>query len=551
MVLGQCTIKELIRFAFLFFFSFNLLPYNCFGQTNKTIAVMSAKKRSDLIDQAQQYRSKEQYKKALVCIDSILSQNPNDTQILLFKGDVFMQDQNYKGAVKALRRLVPLDYDNIMARINLSYALFKSHKPERALKEAKEAWLIDTNNSNAMINYFNAMLWNVKEKDARLFLDQHTQYLSNEQQLVLKARLYMTKGDFNRGLMFYDSLALITKNKYYILEFAEVLLARGQIKRSLETMERRKALFSDSEWNNYLLKYKAKTVERVGTELSYFKDVVKNIRQEAALLWEQGGQRNIKFGLRVGTAKFSVDGEQVSNLTYGQISSKQQWNSNWSGETEVRLQSIKSDDLRSFQTLLGSQKIKYQPHDRRMIAVSYNSEVLSFTSSLLKNNIRVHNLGAMTHLLLTARTGVYSQGGYAFIGDGNRRAQWFGSLYHLFRTEPNVKVGWNYSYLHFSNRDITTYFSPDQYLSTELFAEVQYKKPEWSNFFCNTQGALGIQQIEKQNWESAYRFEVQAGFNRRHMDLSLNYRRSNVAFNSGTGYQFDWFTFRFVYKWNL
>ena len=511
---------------------------------------LTEEQRQSYISQAQKLRSTENYKGALVFIDSILTVNPFDVQILLFKGDVLMQDNNFRGAVSTLRQLLPLQYDNAVARINLSYALFKCHKPEKALFQAKEAWLKDTTNQNATVNYFNAMLWNVQTKEAKLFLNQYAQYLDEEQPIVLMARWNMTLGDFNAGLKLYDSLARITKNKYYIQEYAEVQLGKQQIKQSMATMVAKRNLFSENEWLTYMDKYKAATAHRAGTELNYFKDVAKNIRQEASLFWEQGGDDKIKFGLRVGTAKFSVDGEQISNLSFAQINSKQRWNANWSGETELTLQNIKGNENVNFQTIIGKQSIKYQPHDRRMLTLFYNSEVLNYTSSLLQNNIRAHNLGAKTNLLLTARSGFYGQGSRAFIADGNRRTQLFGSLYHLFRTEPILKVGWNNSYLHFNDNKITNYFSPNRYLSTEIFTEFQYNKPEWKNFFFNTQGALGLQQIEKGSWETGYRLQAEAGFNRKHTNVSLMYRKSNVAFNSGTGYQFDWFTLRFVYKWN-
>lgn len=544
--LSSTTTNSFKVLSFLFILCFGL---QATAQTDTT-GQLTEVQRQSYISQAQTLRVAENYKGALVFIDSILVANPADVQMLLFKGDVLMQDNNFKGAVTTLKQLLSLQYNNAVARINLSYALFKCHKPEQALHQAKEAWLKDTTNQNATVNYFNAMLWNVKTKEAKLFLDQHAQYLDGEQPIVLMARWNMTKGDFNTGLKFYDSLAQTTKNRFYIQEYAEVLLGKKQIKESMNVMLANKDLYSESEWLAYMDKYKGATAHRAGTELSYFKDVAKNIRQEASVYWQQGGDDKVKFGVRAGTAKFSVDGTEVSTLSFGQLNSKQQWNANWSGETELTLQNIQGDEGVNFQTVIGSQSIKFQAHDRRMFSVYYNAEVLNYTSSLLQDNIRAHNVGAKTNLLLTARSGFYGQGSRAFIADGNRRTQLFGSLYHLFRTEPILKVGWNNSYLHFSDNTITNYFSPNRYLSTEFFTEFQINKPEWKNFFLNTQAALGLQQIEKGSWETGYRFQAEAGFNRKRTDISLMYRKSNVAFNSGTGYKFDWFTLRLAYKWN-
>lgn len=533
---------------------FSLLCILCFGlqvaAQCDTANHLSEAKRQSYISEAQGMRSDENYRGALVFIDSILSTNPSDVQILLLKGDVLMQSNDFNGAVTTLKRLLQLQYHNAVARVNLSYALFKCHKPEKALYQAKEAWLKDTTHQSATVNYFNAMLWNKKTTEAEFFLNSYSQYLDAEQSIVLLARLNMTKGNFNKGLKYYDSLASGTVNRYYILEYAEVLLGKKQYKESMSTMLSHKELYSESEWLVYMDKYQVATAHRAGTELSFFKDIVKNIRQESTVYWQQGGNNKMKFGLRAGTAKFSVDGGDATILSFGQINSRQQWNANWSGETELTVQNIQNEEGLNFQTILGAQSVTYQSHDRRMVSIHYQSEILNYTASLLQDNIRAHNIGIKTNLLLTARSGFYGQGSRAFIADGNRRTQLFGSLYHLFRTEPILKVGWNNSYLHFSDNTITQYFSPKRYMSTELFAEFQLNKPEWKNFFLTTQAALGLQQSEQVGWETGYRFQAEVGFNRKHTDIGLMYRKSNVAFNSGTGYQFNWFTLRLAYKWN-
>ncbi len=533
----------------LMLFVFFGLSNTLFAQSDSTFK-LSTQEREVFITKANKSRTTEDYSSTINFLDTILLANPQDAPILLYKGDVLLQSKKFKEAAQTIKKILPLNYKNTAAKINLSYALFMHHRPQQALAYAQEAYEQEPKNKGAIVNYFNALLWNVKTKEANVFLQSQYDSLSSDQQLILQARLNMTKGDFNKGFSFYDSLVNNSNSKYYVQENAEVLLGKGEIKKSYASMIENRALFTDNEWAAYFEKYQAATVHRVGTELVYFKDIVKNIRQEASVFWQQGGENKIKFGARVGTSKFTIDGEQASNLTYGQISSRQRWNSNWSGETAITIQNIAGDSNQNFQTLIGRQAIKYQPHDRRMLTLYYNSEILNYTSTLLSSNIRAHNLGAITHLLIAARTGIYSQGSYAFIGDGNRRTQWFGSIYQLLRTEPNIKVGWNNSYLHFSDDEIFNYFSPNRYLSTELFAEMQYNKPERKNLFFNTQAAFGMQQIEKLDWENAYRFEAELGFNRKKFDYSLKYQTSNVAFNTGTGYQFDWFTFRFIYKWN-
>ncbi|MCU0386176.1 MAG: hypothetical protein MUE38_09115, partial [Flavihumibacter sp.] len=61
--------------------------------------------------------------------------------------------------------------------------------------------------------------------------------------------------------------------------------------------------------------------------------------------------------------------------------------------------------------------------------------------------------------------------------------------------------------------------------------------------------AAGVQQIEKFNWEPALRLQTELGFRHNHFEAALKYQTSNVASTIGTGYKFNWLTFRVVYKW--
>ena len=122
-------------------------------------------------------------------------------------------------------------------------------------------------------------------------------------------------------------------------------------------------------------------------------------------------------------------------------------------------------------------------------------------------------------------------------------------MYHLFRTEPTLKAGLNFSALHYKNNTIKTYFSPDQYLSTEIFADYSTALPTLSKFYLQFQGAAGLQKIEKQNWDPAFRLQAELGLHLKHLETTLKYQTSNVASGTGTGYSFNWFTFRLGWKW--
>jgi tetratricopeptide (TPR) repeat protein len=505
--------------------------------------------REAIIQKALALRKQENFGGAIAQLDSILSYQPKDAGALLFKGDVLMQSKQFSKAVENLKKLIPLNYEVTITKINLSYALFMSHHPSKALVFAKEAWENDKNNKNAIVNYFNALLWNIKTKQASVFLEEQKLLLKPEQILVLKARLFTTSGNYKAGLKRYDSLTNAYPNKHYYQEYAEVLLGKKDISKSNEVMNDAKSYFSESEFKSYQNKLQAVNMQYIATEFVYFQDVAKNTRIENSIAWQQSENRVYRFRLAAGNADIKSAIGEKTTAQFAHLTVNERWNKTWSGQSDLHFQLINPQGSEKFNGLTGKQTIQYQPNDRRMIGISLSSDILNFTASLFGKNIRSNSIGYVTHLMLDGKTGFYSQGSAGFLSDHNQNLQFFGSLYRLFRTEPTLKGGVNFSALHFKDNNITSYFSPNKYLSSEVFAEYSTALPQLSKFFLNLQTAAGIQKIENNNWESALRFQTELDYRLNHFETSLKYQTSNVASATGTGYSFNWYTLKLVYKW--
>jgi len=537
---------KLLRIILILIFFHTAL--NSIAQVNEPTP-LSGEKREQYIQRAIQLRKEENYAAAIMQLDSILAHNTKDAGILLFKGDLKLQSKLYSDAVETYKALLPLNYEKTITQINLSYALFMNHQPAKALSFAEKAWDENKRNSNAIVNYFNAMLWNIKTKEASVFLQAQDSILTSAQRLVLKARLFTTSGNYNEGLKYYDSLVKAYPEKYYVQEYAEVLLGKKEIGQSSEIMQNAKELFSANEYKAYEQKLKATRLQNAGTEFVYFKDVAKNIRIENSIWWQQNENRTYRFRLSAGTATYTSALKEKTTAQFGHIHIDEKWSRAWSGETDLHLQLIQPSNGDHFTGITGQQSVKYQPNDRRMFGAYYSSDILNFTASLLGNNIRSNNVGYITHIMLSGKTGIYSQGSTGFLTDKNQRYQFFGSLYHLFRTEPTLKAGLNFSALHFKDSSIKNYFSPNRYLNTEVFADYSTALPMLSKFYLQLQAAAGMQKIERQKWDPAFRFQTELGLRLKHFETSFKYQTSNVASAAGTGYKFNWFTMKLVWKW--
>jgi tetratricopeptide (TPR) repeat protein len=528
---------------------FIILTANATAQQTIQKKELTPEERELYIQKANQYRKEENYVEAIKQLDTVLTDNPADAGILLFKGDLKLQSNLFTHAVTIYKQLLQLNFEPTITRINLSYALFMNHQPVKALQFAKMAWLKDSSNPNAVVNYFNAMLWNMKTKKAGLFLQQQQQLLTHAQVLVLKARLYTTSGDYRSGLQVYDSLVKKYPDKFYAQEYAEVLLGKKEIQQSKAIVKKHDSLFSANEYNVLQQKIKAAQQQNAGTEFLYFKDVAKNIRIENTVWWQQRDGVKYRFRLSAGISAITSAQNEKTKAQFGHIHIDERWSKSWSGQTDIHLQLIQPSSDKSFSGFTGKQTVQYQPNDRRMIGLSYSADILNYTAALLGKNIRSNSLGYVTHILITGKTGFFSQGSWALLNDKNQCQQFFGSLYHLFRTTPTLKTGLNFSAVHYKDNSIKTYFSPEKYFSTEAFIDYSMTLPALSKCYLQLQAAAGMQKIENQKWDPAYRLQTEIGIRLNHLETALKYQTSNVASSTGTGYKFNWFTLRLMWKW--
>jgi len=356
------------------------------AQEATTRISISPDQRERLIQKATELRKEENYTAAILQLDSILNNQQTDAGILLFKGDLQLQSKNYSGAVATYQQLLPLNYESTITQINLSYALFMHHQPANALQYAKKAWEESKTNSNAIVNYFNALLWNSKTNEASIFLNQQETRLTPSQVLVLKARLFTTSGNYTKGLHYYDSLVTNYSDKYYVAEYADVLLGKKDIKQSTAVLKRHQQLFSESEYSAFQEKINGAQLQNAGTEFVYFTDIAKNIRIENSVWWQQQDGRTYRFRLAAGASGITSAQNEKTNAQFARVTVEECWNKTWRGETAVHLQLIQPSGGSRFTGVTGKQTIQYQPNDRRMVSPFISSEKLNFTTSLLEKN---------------------------------------------------------------------------------------------------------------------------------------------------------------------
>lgn len=510
----------------------------------QTIDEIDPSEREAIIQQATMLRSEERYTDAIAALDKILSINPKDAQILLFKGDLCLQNKDFNRAVETYDALIPLNFEVTVTRINKSYALFMSKKPKKALTVANEAWEADSLHQGAIVNYFNAMLWNSKTNEASEFLNRNVDKLNQDQYLVMNARLATSAGNYKKGLTYYDSLTQAFPVSHYILEYGEVLAGKKRWKETQNLLDTKGEELTDSQKAKLEGLINQAGMQTAGLQFGYFGDIGGNTRLEQSIFWENEVKEPIQIGLRAGTSKVYSKENQKTNLSFFSGKTAYKWSPAIETMGEITFQQISPQNGEAFRGVTGRIATNYQPNDRRMVGLFYQSDILNFTAELLDKNIRSQDVGYVTHIMLDGRTGIFSQGSVGKFNDKNSRVQFFGSIYRVLRTEPTLKSGLNFSGLSFKDSETILYFAPNRFLSTELFIDYSTSMPLISKVAMQVQLAGGLQKIEELAWDSTFRGQVEFNYRVSGFDLGLKGQLSNVAASSGTGYRFHYVTFR-------
>ena len=124
------------------------------------------KNRKALTYRAYIYRSMDRDKEALDLVNSLLEDNMDDIDLLLLKGMILFDNENYKNAAKYFRRVHEIDEKNTDALYNLASCYDAMDQLEYSGKYYKEIVNINPEDEEAWNNLAVSMIFQEKYKEA-------------------------------------------------------------------------------------------------------------------------------------------------------------------------------------------------------------------------------------------------------------------------------------------------------------------------------------------------------------------------------------------------
>lgn len=494
-------------------------------------------------------RQEEDYGSAISLLDSILLLKPSDPNTLMTKGDVYMEQAQYSRAATAYQDMVATGKDKTNAMINYSYALFKAKHPILSLSVAQQAWIENQNNIYTTINYFNAMLWNGKLQEARIFLDKNKSMLGEDHTLLLEARWEVASGRFQKGVLLYKKLNEKVADKNYLMEYMILLLNKNYTSELHSLLFLKEKMLNEKDKAEIQNQLALKLPSKIGLQGDYFIDIADNEYVSKSIYWSDWISNTLKTQITAGNIQYKHSISKDISSYFGKLNVNYVINPIWKMEADAAIYSFKPLGSKSFRMDAEKISIVHQANDRYMFRFGGTKDFMNFTNELLLKKVKLYRASFATNLMFSSKVGLYVESDYTQYSDSNRRGLIFGSLYEVVRTEPTLKLGVNSTLLHFTIPNNPFYFAPRKYYNSEIFLDYTTAFAQKSKFYTNVQLAIGMQGIENKKADMTYRLQCEAGMHLRHVDVYAKYQAGNASNATNTGYSYDLATFNVCYKW--
>lgn len=485
-----------------------------------------------------QLRENKDYNSAIALLDSLMPQLQDKAGMMLLKGDMLLQATRFKDAAVVYENQFEETPFRKNVLINWSYATFMGGNAKKALDIAHKAYLENQSDGGAIVNYFNALLWNAKAGKASMFFADNHQHLSQEQSSILLARLYTTKGDFKEGLKLYGELCDTIHNIHYINEFTSVMNSKRFWHASETAIKSYKSYLNDADYQQLKSGLSPAYQNHAGLETDFVKDSGGNLRFSTLALYRTPDIKKWPLAFALGQEKYYSPLSTTTAAYNFRVLSEKSWSLAFKTRMEAAFNAIKPSEQADFNIYTGRIAMVYQPHDRRMISLYALRDYLNFTEEITSTKISRQQYGYESHVMFGPRMGVFSYGNMAFFSDQNQKTDVFVSLYGVANKKPIIKTGLNFNYVSFKIPTIL-YFSPSSYQNGSLFVDVEDKLSAKFPLHYLVQAGFGYQIIETADLQPTFRLSVELKSTYKNFAFRVSAGGSNVMSAIGTGYTYS------------
>ncbi len=489
-------------------------------------------KKYILLANASELRDGRNYGLARDHLLEVLSDFPEDREALINLAIVELHRQKPRRAQRYYHRLLPSDpYESALGLSSVSLILGRKKEAlsyaEDALRESRDAGDI-----RADIQYLNCLgaMGRFSKADTVLH-ELEDRYPKRAEVTLAKGRLRIWDQEYQEG--FHNYARLDTLNGFEVLlGLAEAERALGNRTAAIQRINR--ALQVQPQ--NLDAERLREAIYREGAtsfELAHC------ISTDASGVWADIS--SLKLGTPIGErhrllvsassrgVRWQSEGSSIRQSIF-ELGDEWRASRNTNLRASVGLANSSNNSPRLLFGASVDQKIgKYQG-----LGARYYQELHNYTPELVASGI------TMNHFLLSYSysrqrvPGLYAQLMHTRQSDGNKRNLQFASLYYGLRQSPSWKAGLNFLRFSFSESVPELYFSPDRFLSFEVFTQADNLYVERQRFKYIGLLAIGQQWVEDNARQNSLRLEAKLGYRMFHEFLLYGFYQYSSASQTST-----------------
>ncbi len=413
----------------------------------------------------------DQKPQALEALQNLDIAIPDDYEVGLNLAEAYMWNKDFTSAINKYTSLITLDNDNFTAHLGYANALAGMQRNIEALAYINKALSLDPKNSGA---------------------ENSKKYI-----LIAIAYNYAKKRNHKLAESFLDSVDLLENNQVNAIQIRNLIADHKALKGYIS--------YYHSEDNAF----------NTASGLSIYQSKAWNSKNEISVEAHLRTTNNT-----VSLAQANQDLFFLKNKTY--LSEK------LTLEAGIGMLRNKSGEINT-DNIISSAQISTQINTYNYFSIGHQSSYLNYNSELVENNLRIDNVKLDHHLYSKYRIGFYNSILAGYLSDTNKNIITFSSLYYQWKENPVVKIGVNYSYIHFDKARPELYFSPDKYQVGEAFIHSENLNSS-SKWKYKVLLAAGIQKVEQNKKQQILRLELQGGYQfSKELAVSVSYLYSNSA----------------------
>ena len=427
------------------------------------------------------------------------------SQSSLADGIAYLEAGQFAEATKTLRDVLKGEPDNRTASICYGRALGLSGETEQALLIFKELERADSTNAEVQLNLAECHLWNSKPLEALPIYQKLLQREPTNFTALLGMGNALAADKDYRGALDYilkaqqiqpdNSLAEASRVSISTA-LAYVLYKKGAYSESEDLLGRIIGQYPDhNEAQNILGLISADSKTSVMANYSIQSDNGgnKNVSRTVGFNFRLNGKH--KVGIHFGDNDYTISpGIKKAKTQFMSISDKVTLNTKTHLNLNYRIASVRSEEGR-YSLSTYSTGLERFWNSSIYSRLQFSRENHDYNIDLLDSRIIMDNYSLSNNVNLFQWLGWYSELVYTEQSDDNARKLLFTSLYFQIGKSPNIKLGYNFNYISFSEAN-TKYFSPKDFRTNEFF--VQITNQESAKYLgYHLQVAIGQQQVEQ------------------------------------------------------